>query len=145
MVNEIIKGISMKLNAVFGEGYEIYQNDVEQGLTEPCFFVSVLKPEVSPLLGQRAMRRTPLVIQYFPVDPGDNKDMLDIAERLWEGLQFITLLNGDMLHGTDVSYEIANGVLHFFISFNFPVISKREQSRMGNMKMKTGLEKGGVK
>ena len=38
MLNEIIKGISMALNAAFGDGYEIYQNDVEQGLKEPCFF-----------------------------------------------------------------------------------------------------------
>lgn len=26
MLNEIIKGISMALNAAFGDGYEIYQN-----------------------------------------------------------------------------------------------------------------------
>ena len=29
MLNEIIKGISMALNAAFGDGYEIYQYDVE--------------------------------------------------------------------------------------------------------------------
>lgn len=27
----------MKLNATFGAGYKIYQNDVEQGFKEPCF------------------------------------------------------------------------------------------------------------
>lgn len=37
MLNEIIKGISMALNAAFGDEYEIFQNDVEQGLEEPCF------------------------------------------------------------------------------------------------------------
>ena len=45
MLNEIIKGISMALNAAFGDGYEIYQNDVEQGLKEPCFLIAVLQPE----------------------------------------------------------------------------------------------------
>ena len=40
MLNEIIKGISMALNAAFGDGYEIFQNDVEQGLKEPCFFIA---------------------------------------------------------------------------------------------------------
>ncbi|MFQ9772239.1 MAG: hypothetical protein ACLRX4_12285 [Oscillospiraceae bacterium] len=29
MLNEIIKGISMALNAAFGDGYKVYQNDVE--------------------------------------------------------------------------------------------------------------------
>ena len=38
MLNEVITGISKKLNATFGDGYEIYENDVEQDLTEPCFF-----------------------------------------------------------------------------------------------------------
>ena len=32
----------MKLNAAFGAGYKIYQNDVEQGFKEPCFFIAVL-------------------------------------------------------------------------------------------------------
>ena len=48
MLNEIIKGISMALNTAFGDGYEIYQNDVEQDLKEGCFFKQVLKPEHSP-------------------------------------------------------------------------------------------------
>ena len=39
----------MKLNATFGAGYKIYQNDVEQGFKEPCFFIAVLKPDISPL------------------------------------------------------------------------------------------------
>ena len=37
----------MKLNATFGAGYKIYQNDVEQGFKEPCFFIAVLKPDIS--------------------------------------------------------------------------------------------------
>lgn len=48
MLNEIIKGTSIKLNTAFGDGHEIYSNDVEQGLSEPCFFIGVLKPELMP-------------------------------------------------------------------------------------------------
>lgn len=46
MLNEIVKGIAVQLNAVFGDGFEIYQNNVEQGLKEPCFFIAVLQPEI---------------------------------------------------------------------------------------------------
>ena len=42
MLNEIVKGIAVQLNAVFGDGFEIYQNNVEQGLKEPCFFIFCL-------------------------------------------------------------------------------------------------------
>ena len=51
MLTEIVKGISMALNAAFGDGYEIFQNDVEQGLEEPCFLIAVLQPEITPCLG----------------------------------------------------------------------------------------------
>ena len=51
MLNEIVQGIARRLNAAFGDDYEIYQNKVEQGLQEPCFFIAVLQPEAKPLLG----------------------------------------------------------------------------------------------
>ena len=75
MLNEIIKGISMALNTAFGDGYEIYQNDVEQDLKEGCFFIQVLKPELSPLLGRRSMKRNPFDVLYFPKAPGNNAEM----------------------------------------------------------------------
>ena len=52
----------MKLNAAFGAGYKIYQNDVEQGFKEPCFFIAVLKPDISPLQKNRFMNRNPFTI-----------------------------------------------------------------------------------
>lgn len=38
MLNEIIKGISMALNAAFGDGYEIYQNECGTGFERTLFF-----------------------------------------------------------------------------------------------------------
>ena len=104
MLNEIIKGISMALNAAFGDEYKIYQNDVEQGLTEPCFFIAVLKPEITPMLGRRFIQRNPFDIQYFPTFPGNNAEMITAAGTMVEALNFITLPGGDLLHGTSVNY-----------------------------------------
>ncbi|WP_334303291.1 phage tail terminator family protein, partial [Clostridioides difficile] len=39
MLNNIIDGISVKLDKSFGEKYTIYSEDVEQGINEPCFFI----------------------------------------------------------------------------------------------------------
>ena len=36
MLNEVIAGISRKLNTTFGDGYEIYENDVKQGSVKSC-------------------------------------------------------------------------------------------------------------
>ena len=39
MINDIIIGISNAIYAEFGSDYEIYVDDVKQGLNEPCFFI----------------------------------------------------------------------------------------------------------
>lgn len=88
----------MALNAAFGDGYEIYQNDVEQGLKEPCFLIAVLQPEITPMLGRRFIKRNPFDIQYFPTNPRNNAEMFTVAETMMEALDFITLPSGDLLH-----------------------------------------------
>ena len=142
MLNEIIKGISIKLNAAFGDGYEIYDKDVEQGLTEPCFFIDVLKPEISPLLGTRGIRRNPFDIHYFPKDSRYNGEMYAIAERLMYELAFITVPSGEQLRGTKMAYEIVEGVLHFFVNYNLTVIQPPEWIPMETLTTDVGTKKG---
>lgn len=140
MLNEIIKGVARQLDAVFGEGYEIYQNMVRQGLSEPCFFIGVLQPEQRPLLGRQARRFNPLVLQYLPRTAGDNAEMLAVAEKLLEDLAFIQLLNGDWLRGTNMRYEIQNGILHFFVNYNLTVKWPQQEQNMVDLSIKQGLD-----
>lgn len=142
MLNEIVKGISMKLNATFGDGYKIYQNDVKQGLEEPCFFIQILKPQLSPLLGRRFMVQNPFDVLYFPADPGNNAELIDVAEKLMGCLDFITLPNGDLLHGTGISYEIVDDTLHFFISYKHTSHTVEEKNAMETLDVDAGTQKG---
>lgn len=142
MLNEIIKGISIALNTAFGEGYEIYQNDVEQGLEEPCFFIQVLKPELSPLLGQRSIKHNPFDVMYFPTAPGNNAEMFTIAEKMLDCMQFISLPNGDLLRGTGMSYEVVDDVLHFMVYFNLPLIRFNEETCMETLETNVGTVRG---
>lgn len=142
MLTEIIKGISMKLNAAFGDGYKIYQNDVEQGLKEPCFFIQILKPELSPLLGRRSLKRNPFDILYHPSAPGNNVEMITVADRMMEALEFITLPNGDSLRSTGINYEIVDDVLHFFVNFNHTQIKPYEETTMETLDVEVGTQKG---
>lgn len=142
MLNEIIKGISMKLNATFGDEYRTYQNDVEQGLVEPCFFVHVLKPELSPLLGRRSLKQNPFDVRYHPKAPGNNAEMFTVAEELMECLEYISLPNGDLLRGTGMNYEIVDDVLHFFVNYNHTQIKPYEEYPMETLEMDVGTQKG---
>ena len=56
----------MKLNATFGAGYKIYQNDVEQGFKEPCFFIAVLKPDIFPVAEEPIHEPEPAGCSLFP-------------------------------------------------------------------------------
>ncbi len=141
MVYEIIKGISMALHKAFGDGCWIYQNDVRQGMNLPCFFLAVLKPELAPLAGRRYMSRNPFDVQYHPPDGRDNAEILRTAEELLRCLEFITLPDGSLLRGTGMNYEVVDNVLHFFVSYNLPMIKPAEEMPMETLETHVGLTK----
>lgn len=142
MINEIIKGVSIKLNTAFEGKYKIYQNDVEQGFTTPCFFISALKPDISPLLKNRYLNRNPLDVHYFPTSGRNNAEMFTMAGDLMECLEFITLPNGDVLHGTSMSYEVEDGVLHFFVNYNLTLRRETEETAMETLETTVEPKKG---
>ena len=39
MINSIVEAISCSLNKEFGDDYEIHNEEIKQGLKEPCFFM----------------------------------------------------------------------------------------------------------
>jgi len=118
MINNLIDGISIKLNQVFGDGVRIYSEDVKQGLTEPCFFIAVLNPSNDQLIGSRSFRQYPFDIHYFPSVQGSNLELQTMASNLYEALETITLIDGDMVRGTRMNHEVVDDVLHFFVNFN---------------------------
>lgn len=142
MLNEIITGIAKALGAAFGSGYRVYKNDVQQGLTEPCFFIASLKPEQTPLRGDRAVWRHPFDVHFFPREPGTNEELYNTAEQLMGALRYITLPNGNLLRGTSLSYEVADGVLHFFATYSMFVDIPKERPNMETLDIDAKTKKG---
>ena len=142
MLNEVIAGISRKLNTTFGDEYEIYENDVVQDLTEPCFFIAVLEPGASPLLGTRGIRRYPFDIHYFPKQAGNNAELFSVAERLFVALEYIPMADGLPLRGTSMKFKTIDGVLHFFVNYNPIVIQPKEENPMETLTTNVGTKKG---
>jgi len=119
MINNIVDGISIKLNQVFGDTFKIYYDeDVKQGLTEPCFFIMVLNPVEDPKLGSRTFRNNPFDIHYFPAVNGSNAELQSKASDLYAAMRSITLVNGDIVNGSRLRHEVNDGILHFFVNFN---------------------------
>lgn len=119
-----MNAISIKLHEVFGDGYKIYLNDVKQGLTEPCFLITVVDYSKEPLLDVRSKRILPFDILFFPNK--EKSQCYEVADQMMNEFDFITLLDGDMMHGTEMRAEIVDDVLHFFVNYNFIATVEKE-------------------
>lgn len=119
MVNSILNAVTKQLGTTFGDSYHYYVENVEQGLTKPCFTADLLIPlqrSRSPVLYDRTM---PLVIHYF----GDSKtnkkkECYSIAEQAVECLEYLPFEN-TLLRGEDISWQIVDDVLQVFITYKF--------------------------
>ena len=65
-----------------------------------------------------------------------------MAVDLMECLEFITLPNGDVLHGTSMSYEVQDGVLHFFVNYNLTLRRETEETAMETLETTVEPKKG---
>lgn len=127
--NDIIDGVSIKINELFGDGYNIYTNSVKQGLETPCFFIKVLPSSKKKLIGNRYENELNLVIHSM-LKEENTEELNNISDRLYE-LEYITLFNNDKLKGHNMKMEISDGVLLFLITYKF--FTYKETTRVNDM------------
>lgn len=119
MVNSLLNAVTKQLGTKFGNSNHYYVENVEQGLTKPCFTVDMLIPfqrSKSPLLYDRTM---PLVVHWF----GDSKETIKkdcyiMGEQVVECLEYLPF-NNAILRGEDISYQIVDDVLQVFVTYKF--------------------------
>jgi hypothetical protein len=140
MLNEIIDGISVAINTEFGDDYEIYTENIEQGLNEPCFSILCLNPTVEQFLGKRYFRTNQFCIHYFPHSNERRSECNVVAERLFNCLEVITV-DGDPIRGTSFHSEVSDDVLNFFVNYDLFVYRNEEnEERMEIVKHKTDVK-----
>ena len=121
MVNSLLNAVTKQLGTTFGAKYNYYVENVEQGLTKPCFTVDCIVPLMrskSPKLYDRTM---PLVVHFFSDSKHIKKDCYEMAERALECLEYIPYENS-MLRGEDISWQIVDDVLQIFITYRFTTV-----------------------
>lgn len=128
MLNDILDGVTQRINELFGDDYEIYTDEVQQGLKEPCFFVQFMEPAEKPMIGQRYFRQTYMYIQYMPGEVlQPNRELNRVADVLMDGMEYITLADGSLLRGTGRSHRREDGILTFFVSYNLFILKIKSQ------------------
>lgn len=134
LINEILKGIAKALRDEFGESLNIYLNDVEQGLIEPCFFISVLNPDVKQVLGRRYVLNCPVSVQFIS---GEDREVVnDTGSRFFNCLELISV-SGDLVRGRNMSYSINEDILTFTVTYNIYFYKNQAEEFMDNLKQET--------
>lgn len=142
MISSIIKGISVAINTEFGDGYTIYTESIEQGLKEPCFFISCLNPTNKVFFGERYFRTNQMCIQYIPTNTSVEKEECNaVVERLFNCLEYITV-GEDPVKGSKMNSEIVDGILNFFVNYDLFIMKLKNEEVAMNEILKNVAVKG---
>lgn len=143
MITEIIEAISVALNSEFGDDYEIHMEEIRQGLTGPCFFITCLNPSLKPLAGNRYQCTNQFCINYFPESEEKQQECNAVGEGMVWCLEYITK-DGDSkpIRGTKMNYEVIDGVLNFFVNYDCIVTKTESQTAMEILETNTAVKEG---
>ena len=140
MINKIIDGISISLNAEFGDNYKIYTESIEQGLKEPCFSIICVNPTNELFRGKKYFRKNLFCIQYFPSRKDEKyAECMDVLERMFDCLEVIKI-GEDLQRGTSMHGEVVDEVLNFFVNYDMFVYKVESTDAMETMDLKSNVE-----
>ncbi|MFX3631855.1 MAG: DUF6838 family protein [Candidatus Pristimantibacillus sp.] len=135
-INQVKDGVVRSLKDQYPL-VDIYDEEIKQGLTSPCFSVLILNTSQDHLMNHRHKRNNSIVVRYFATT---NEECHDIAEALYSILRRITLDNGRAT-GSAMTHEIVDSIMHFFVHYNFHVMDQaQEQPKMLSIKQEVGLQ-----
>ncbi len=133
--NIVLDGITLALRAAFPNS-QIESNRIEQGLTPPAFIVLLVSEEQTARNGHRWHRRPRFDISYFPKER--REECYDVANKLYRVLELVTLPSGDLVRGVNISFEVTDNVLHFFVSYPHYVSAESDEEPMEEMNFAQG-------
>ena len=130
-VKSILSSVAAALVTEF-EGFEVYIEEVPQGLSQPCFTISC-SPSVKQVLSKRFRRDFDICVNFFPETDEKYGECADVEERLFTALQYISV-DGDLLRGEDMSRKLSDGILTFNVRFGTFVIDAEKAETMGELR-----------
>jgi len=132
LINDIVSGISQKLHETFGGGFEIYKEQVKQGLNPPCFKISCVNSTVSHITGDRYHMANLFSVVYFPKNAlALEAECRDMQVTLFDKLEYV-FVDGCPIRGTGMGGQLVDGSLVFTVNYNLFVkkIDKEQREPM---------------
>ena len=121
LIKEIIDGISKKIYGCYEGLYDIYVEEVEQGLQMPCFMINLISSDIRMILKPRYKFESVFDVIYF----GEGyQDCMDRGSELYDILEYITIEDKDLIRGTKMNMDIIKNILHFRVNYNLILQNK---------------------
>lgn len=134
-VNKIVGAVAAALKSRFG--LKVYQDQVEQGLETPCFYLALLSAGMTPVPGKGTELSVLLDVHYFPGTDGDHAETAEMAASLLQALSVIPMPGGGALRGTGRQAEEADGVLHGTVRYTVLLKEAGEIPEMEILQLKS--------
>ena len=129
-INEIQNGIASVLFKSFK--YPIYIDEIKADAQFPCFVIETLNTEQTHILDVRYERRNDFDIMFFISDDdyieAQQEQINPITEDLYFDLEYITLSDGSLLNGIDMSHRVTDGILHFKVSYEYHILKNKHNT-----------------
>lgn len=131
-INDLKLGINKILRSKFSN-IAVHDEDIKQGFEKPCFFISVLNSYQKKEFNRRYRKNICFDIHYFSYKENVNNEFSNIADNLYEALEYVKI-NKNLYRANNMRHEVIDGVLHFFLNFNYHVFKRVEkESKMRNL------------
>jgi len=115
-VEEIKLAIINRL-ADYNADVTIYDERIQQGFQEPCFFVLLVDGSQQRGINRR-IRAALFDVHYFPPADASPREACErMAASLYEALEFVERDAGKY-RAVSMKHQVVDGVLHFFVSFS---------------------------
>nr|DAN88218.1 MAG TPA: tail completion protein [Caudoviricetes sp.] len=124
---DLIDGVSAALYNAFG--VPVYADFQRQNAIFPCFFIERITHGEEQELDRRYWRTNHFDIHYFATRDGvdiDTLELTDIADTMTLVLEYIDV-GGALVRGERMEWRETDGVLHFYISYDFHIMRPRER------------------
>lgn len=134
-VNKIVGAVALALKSRFG--LSVYQDQVEQGLKRPCFYLAILSVSMEPAPGRGTALSVLLDVHYFPKTDGDHAETAGMTAPLLQTLEVIPLPDGGAMRGVNRQAEETDGVLHGTVRYTILLKESEKIPEMEILQLKS--------
>jgi len=123
VVNELTQSIARAIRKEY-QTQHIYTEQIPQCLKKPCFFIHCISNAEQNAIDLRFLAQHTFVISYFPLK--GNAECWEVQQKLHRLLELIALQDSSLIRGTHRRAEMRDGVLHFFVDYDFYMYKQKQ-------------------